>query len=249
MKQPLGTEVKTENKSESKQEITVSVDLFNQLKERLDKLEKQEQQINLTQHHPQQAKAPNFGAPIEEEFGKTKAFNITKDDYLKEPVRFVRFGRGWVLSHYFDGGQEVLAPYNRPIVFKGSYSDIKNISNNSFRVIPYCEFDTHSKAIAQFIRDTPYYKSGIIYENAEAAMKGDFDGAMKIEQATALVSRLSDEEIFGKAMELHLSIDLPVSRLKGLILQSEVDKLRKEEDTQKDRIRQRTMEEEIFTAK
>lgn len=156
-------------------------------------------------------------------FGDGGSYSLDEGDFLDKPIRFVSIGKGWVISSYFIKGQEILAPYNKPLYFKPGFLEHQNTKDGK-RPIPFCVFETQSKKESDFLKKSPWYNTKIFSE-IDKAVKLDLDQSFKLEQATAHVMRMSEEALFAQANIMGISLHEGADKIRTHLITLKVQEM------------------------
>ena len=197
----------------------------------------------------------NFGSQVtivrddikERKFGEGGSYSLDEHDYLDKVVRFVSIGKGWVISSYFIKGQEILAPYNKPLYFKPGFLEHQNTKDGK-RPIPFCVFETQSKKEVEFLKKSPWYNTKIFSE-IDKAVKLDLDQSFKLEQATAQVMRMSEEQLFAQANVLGISLHEGTDKIRTHLITLKVQEMYSDEVEKKRLNEERVKQSILFDSK
>ena len=202
--------------AEKEKEKEKSSDRVNELL--LKKLEELEGKIAELESRPTSTQSEK-----EYKFGSVKSKNIPKSDKLDKPHTFVMMGRGYVLSVYNFEGSEVLAPYGIPVYFKWKNSDKRKTSEGE-QAIHYSTYSTWSKKECEFVKNSPFFGT-LIFDKVTDLEEVNPELVSTIERASTYVANMTQDEIFGLAGNYKLDINLPVSKLKSMLIAIKVQEI------------------------
>ena len=152
---------------------------------------------------------------------------IKLSDKLERAKTFVTLGRGFVMSAYNIDGSEINAPYNVPIRFKWSSSDIRKTADGDVP-IHYSTYETWSKSECEFIEQSPYFNR-TIFDNVTRASKVDPTMVASIERATTLISNMTNEQLFASAIQYGLDKNSGVTKLRNSMIAIKVKEIMEHE--------------------
>lgn len=176
-------------------------------------------------------------------FGTYNANNIPVNDYLPKQKRYIKLGKGYSLSSYIKDGKVILAPFNMPIYFRREFDELSGENN---RVIPFCEYKTHSKLESEFIENSPYWNI-TIHATKEEAENVDMTSVDKMESVILSVQRMDNNSILAKAASLNMDIHQDEAKLRAAITKVMISQeMNRDLQLQNDRILRREMENERF---
>jgi len=230
-KLPLGDDSPEESGIEFVEEDTVSREQLDSVLEQLAALQAQmkemsERALEVPKHkeqvivHHSDTKDDKFGSGVKRE--------IPPEDRLSKPVTFLMRGRGLILSVYMKQGSEIYAPYNRPIRFVHTSSDIRR-GGLAEDTLHFSTFSTWSAKEADFVRESPYYNT-LIFESITKAMNYDPKLTSAIEQATSHVSAMTDDMVLSNAVSHGVDKSLPITDIKKILTNFKIQEVLEQED-------------------
>lgn len=165
----------------------------------------------------------------EKPFGTYDSSNVGNDDFMETPKKYIKFGKGYVLSVYIKNGRQVLAPFNKEIYFEKKFDDVIHQENNT-KVIPFCMYQTNSKAEAKFIEECPLYNV-LIFNDYKKATTINPEIHDKVEQAIHLIQGLRDNDVMAAATTYGIDLRQSKDRLKSQLIKIKMNELMSQEGT------------------
>lgn len=181
-------------------------------------------------------KAPQQAVIFKQEdkaFGIYDSSNISTDDFMETPRKYVKFGKGFELAVYIKNGVQVKAPFNKGLYFQKMFDEVVYQENNT-KVIPFCMFQTNSKAEAKFVEESPLYNI-LIFDDYKKASSIDPNISDKVEQAIHMIQNLKDNEVMAAATGYGIDLRQSKERLKSSLIKIKISELTSQEDIIKTR--------------
>lgn len=143
--------------------------------------------------------------------------DIDPDDVLKEPVVFWCTGHSHSIFSENRKGHNVRPPFNRPIRFEHSYTDVTGVGSNK-SVIKVGVYSAFSKKVAEWLRGSIEY--GVrFFENVSSVAKIDMYFANKLAEAARSISALDNHQLMQRAQLMGIVITQDFANVKQQVIQ------------------------------
>ncbi len=151
-----------------------------------------------------------------------------ENDFLTPPVEYIKHGKGYALSVYFNRGQQILAPHNIPIYFNKEFDEVTYHDGNA-KIVPFSRFVCNSKADMEFIEGSPHY--GVtIFRGLQNAKNVDLSMIDKYEGSIITVQRMTDEQLMANCVSKGIDLRQPQETLKAQLIKRMITDLNKQEE-------------------
>jgi hypothetical protein len=221
-----------------KKEETNNQELLEKLKEQAEQQKIILAELEELKKKAQQPTTFSYMPPQEErKFGSGTRRELPPDDRLDKPVTFLMRGRGFILSVYQKDGTEVYTPYNRPIRFSHTSSDVRR-SGSSDDTMHFSSYMTWSKKEVEYVKESPYFNT-LIFDSVTKAMKVNPMIQSAMQQATNHVQTMQDDEVFNHAVAYGIDMRMNVSKIREQLVAIKLQEILEQEEFYSEQIKTR----------